>query len=89
MEKYNIDKAQGPPDVKSVCIVIDRTIPDMPSIEHAASYYEEEANALFEALTTSLPGGTLDRLMVKLLEAKVSHFAIASWAIGKLTDIEK
>lgn len=40
--------------------------------------YDADADAIAQALHKSLPGGTFDRLVLKLLEIKASHFRV-SW----------
>jgi hypothetical protein len=40
--------------------------------------FEEDANTLFEALRNSLPGGTFDRLLSRMLTEKASHFVVSN-----------
>jgi hypothetical protein len=42
-----------------------------------AAVFDADAQALFIALRDNLPGGTLDRLMAKLLTYKATHFVVA------------
>lgn len=39
--------------------------------------FDREAEAIFVALRDSLPGGTIDRLVGKLLAYKASHFYVS------------
>jgi hypothetical protein len=41
---------------------------DFESLEAAENFYEEEAQQLMSALATSLPQGTIHRLLVHMLE---------------------
>ena len=41
--------------------------------ERSGAFYDEQAGALAEALHRSIPAGTLDRLLVKLLEVQACH----------------
>ncbi len=49
--------------------------PDLLST--ADRFFDSEAQRLFEALRDSLPGGTIDRLLGKLLAYKASHFIVS------------
>jgi hypothetical protein len=64
-------------------IEIDPTVPDprklpdrRPDEYPSDAIMAEDARDLLGALTQSLPGGTLDRLTVLLLQRKVSHFIV-------------
>jgi hypothetical protein len=46
------------------------------TLEELAAKFDGEARVIFEALTACLPGGTLDRLIGKLLAYKASHFIV-------------
>lgn len=46
-------------------------------LAQAHSIYDLEAEAIFQALRDSLPGGTLDRLVGKLIMYKASHFTVS------------
>jgi hypothetical protein len=47
-----------------------------PDLHDAATWYDAQAEALFNVLRTSLPGGTLDRLTAKLLMHKATLFRV-------------
>lgn len=86
MNIIQIYKAQrtGDQPVMNVSIQIEQTIPEFGSghkmpMNAAAKLYDEQAQALFDALANSLPGGTLDRLLGKMLAYKASHFRVLSW----------
>lgn len=53
----------------------DAARPD-DSLELWGEVFDLQAQALFEALRDSLPGGTIDRLVGKLLAYKASHFHV-------------
>lgn len=60
-------------------------LPDVPRETPLAEYlrpldeiYAADAEAISIALHDSLPGGAFDRLVMKLLEIKASHFRV-SW----------
>lgn len=70
--------------VPGVIIQIDMEMPefkyaDKDFFEKAVRLYEDQADALFNALRDSLPGGTLDRLLGKMLACKATHFRVLSW----------
>ena len=70
----------------SVTICIDTDMPEFDykqPLEQAGKFYEGQANILFIAMRDSLPGGTLDRLLGKMLAYKASHFRVLSWAEEK------
>jgi hypothetical protein len=46
------------------------------SLEDLAAKFEAEAKLIADALIESLPGGTLDRLVGRLLAYKASHFVV-------------
>ena len=74
----SIYKAQpvGDGEVEPCRINIYREVPKAESLEVAATLYDKEAESLEEALYNSLPGGTYDRLVSKMLLRKASHFVI-------------
>lgn len=85
MQTVHICKAaQTVEEVPGVIIYIgdeqpefEYTAPDF--LDVAARHYEDQADALFSALRDSLPGGTLDRLLGKMLAYKATHFRVLSW----------
>lgn len=89
---YNIYRAQpiGTEQPEVVQIVIEQNFPDLPGrgrlsdvLAEAAQVFDKEAQMLFEALQ-SLPGGTWDRLLGKMLEHKASHFVVGHGSRGVL-----
>lgn len=78
-----VRKAQGS-EVPDVTITITETMPDLPlgtpGPEYLATYaamFDSDAQKLADVLARVLPGGTLDRLVAKLLLVKASHFVVA------------
>lgn len=72
---------------ESVTIVVDTELPDFDYsdpdlLKKASEFYDQQAHSLLQALTDALPGGTIDRLLAKLLEHKASHFRVPSWREG-------
>lgn len=84
MKEIRIMKADqiGGKEVKPVTLVIDDTLPDFSAkdsepIEEAYNY---DAELLAGALFQSLPQGTMERLIIKLLKLKVSVYrGITKW----------
>lgn len=73
----------GAAQIPSVIIRLTQSAPDLwrpgeinRSLDAYAEFYDQEAQRLADVLTTSLPGGTLDRLLAKLLTMKASHFRV-------------
>ena len=64
----------GKQTIGDTTIYIIEPIPEMPSLQAAAATYWTQADELAEALHEVLPGGTLDRLLVRLMEIKASLF---------------
>jgi hypothetical protein len=88
MKTVHICKAEGFRDEVNpgVTIRIDTDMPEFDyrqPLEQAGKFYEDQASVLFAALRDSLPGGTLDRLLGKMLAYKASHFRVLSWAEEK------
>jgi hypothetical protein len=46
------------------------------SVAEYNTFYELQAETLYQALRNSLPGGTLDRLMCKLMQNKCTSFKV-------------
>ncbi len=60
-----------------VTIVIDEPIPESDyreGLEVWRKFYDEQADALVEALYHALPQGTLDRVALKMFEKKLSLY---------------
>lgn len=53
---------------------------DLPQ---ARAFYAKEASSIFGVLVESLPGGTIDALLVRMLEHKRSLFVVSHDAIAK------
>ena len=64
----------GRVDIESVTIYIDGAVPELPTLDAARSLYNVESVILATALTDSLPQGTLDRLMIALMERCASLY---------------
>jgi hypothetical protein len=74
MKTIKICKAQGFRDkpVESTTIQFDQEAPRFDSLERQGKLYDVEAQHLADVLCTTLPGGTLDRLMAELLQRRAS-----------------
>lgn len=68
LHKY--DPLEGE-EAPGVVIEIWNELPDMQSIEDAASFHDDQAARLVNALRNNLPQGTLFRVLYKLME----HYA--------------
>jgi hypothetical protein len=62
--------------VPSLEIVAYHAIPDSPTLEAAAEAFQADAKQVVTAMLASLPGGTVDQILVELLRAKASHFVV-------------
>ncbi len=72
--------------VPRVTINIHGELPGLPpllpgqtvaeSLAPVDAIYQQDATAIANALSASLPGGTFDRLIVELLKMKASHFRV-------------
>lgn len=58
---------------------IDCALPENASFNDYRMLYERQAAEIYRLLAASLPGGTLDQLLVKMLEAKASLFKVVSY----------
>ena len=82
MKQVNIYKALrlsvSSDEVESVSIVIDREVSDetLASLTEWRQVTQKEAEALEDALISSLPQGVYDALLVRMLERKRSLFAV-------------
>ena len=79
----DIYKAVGD-NVPSATILLSTPIPYnriKADTEELRQVFMKEAEELFQALIASLPGGTLDALLVRLLDHKRSQFVVPSWVI--------
>ena len=75
----SVYKAQATGDqvVEDAEIAITTTIPTMQSLDHTDALFCIDAGALESALYGSLPGGTYDRLLGKMLARKATHFVVS------------
>jgi len=83
MKTVYIHKGQGvgAEPMKNITIIIDTEIKKVDSnvkdyLKKYDEMFNDEAQKLFDALCETLPGGTLDMLLIKLLEKKKSYFII-------------
>ena len=78
MKREYIYKAQGVGDQKvtSVMIVIDAEMPQFDHASVAERSFNVQADRLADALCSALPGGTLDRLISKLLIRKATSLVV-------------
>lgn len=68
--------AVGDNQAPSAKIIIDTTITDPPSLEAARTLFKRQAVVLADVLFASLPGGTIDALLVEMMARKVSLFTV-------------
>ena len=82
MKQVNIYKAQrlisSGDEVESVSIVINLEVSDGPleSLDEWKQVTQKEAEALEDALISSLPQGIYDALLIRMLERKRSLFVV-------------
>lgn len=71
-KEFSISKADpvGDQVIPDVVIRIERVLADMTDPVHAETIYNTQAKIIVDALTRSLPQGTLDRVLGKLLVRK-------------------
>jgi len=63
--------------IRPVIVHITEPIPEMESLDAAEMTYWNEADELSEALYDALPGGTFDRVLVRLMEIKATLFRVS------------
>ncbi len=64
--------------IESMCLTFETEIPSVPQEPFAnAACYQADAKVLAACLLKVLPGGTLDQLIVELLQIKASHFRVS------------
>lgn len=70
MKQIHIHKAQPVGDIfpESVEIIIKRTAPEAFNLDLWKEFTKKEAHTLADALFSSLPGGTIDALLIEMLE---------------------
>ena len=64
-------------EVHNTTILFKDTFPDNASLKESDKLFELEATALENILINTLPGGTYDRLLGKMLQRKSSHFIVS------------
>lgn len=62
--------------VPTLELVAYESAPSFETLEEAAATYEKDAKTIANVLFASLPGGTIDRLLVEMLTRKASHFRV-------------
>jgi hypothetical protein len=74
----NIHKAAqiGIRKIPSISISIDTEIPNDLEYDESMHLFRVNAEKIFTALLTTLPGGTLDQLLLLLLENKATAFRV-------------
>ena len=73
------DDIESLPSGKTTIITIGVPIQKSQSTESLVSMFNKDAKKLSEALIGSLPGGTLDRLLIRLLHNKQSSLRTGLW----------
>jgi hypothetical protein len=68
--------------VPSVTIRITDSLPVFATLAEQDAYHDAQATTIETALIESLPGGTYDRLVGRMLERKASHYRVAYGAGG-------
>lgn len=58
-------------------IDIDIPFPETESVEVSRAIFAEDAKQIVDALFKALPGGTIDHVMILLMERKASVFRVA------------
>ena len=79
MSVVGVHKAQGysvDHHVPDLSIVAEHELPDFESVNARHEAMDYDAKIIVDALLESLPGGTVDRVLIELLKAKISHFVI-------------
>jgi hypothetical protein len=78
-----VKKAQptGDQSIPDVVISVTQTLPqsakDAMSLEQFGQLFDDQAKGIEGALYESLPGGTYDRLLGRMLLRKASHFIVS------------
>lgn len=73
--------------IPDVVIEVRLQQPQVDDVQSATRVFEQDADALARALWDSLPGGTIDRLLMRLLEERVSLFRVGFLSTQELIDI--
>jgi hypothetical protein len=77
VKTLQVHKAQGFREngVESVTLILDTEVPNFRELNEYRDFYDAEAEQILEVLK-HLPGGTVDRVIGKLLMLKASLLAI-------------
>ncbi len=78
MQTIILYKAQpiGDKSPKDIEILIKGSFPTFETISKSDKLFNDEAVSLETTLHNTLPGGTYDRLLQKMLERRASHFVV-------------
>lgn len=79
MKTVSVFKAQPiRPDraVESAQLVMEVELPDRPDLAAAHATYVAQAKLIVDLLINKLPGGTVDQVLIDLLQRKASLFVI-------------
>jgi len=63
------------------------SLPAIEGMEEHARYFDRQAQQIEEALNSSLPGGTYDRLAGRMLARKATHFRVAHFSGDPLNEL--
>lgn len=82
MKIIRIYRAQG--DIEPVTIEIHEPLPELADdggidawLAVSGERFDQQAKAIVDALFASLPGGTLDRVLVEMLRRTASHLVVS------------
>ncbi len=73
-----VHKAQptGDRQIPKLTLIAEEDVPEPARAIDSIDLFESDAESIADALIATLPGGTLDRLVVKLLQHQVSLFVV-------------
>jgi len=66
-------------------IKAEKELPEYDHIDASYAFFRNDANMIFQGLIHCLPGGTVDQLLLLLLEYKASQFIAIPIIIPKIT----
>jgi hypothetical protein len=86
--EISVHKAQGYKDrpVNDLEIKAEKELPEYDHIDVSYTFFRNDANMIFQGLISCLPGGTVDQLLLLLLEHMGSQFRVP---YGKFINQEK
>ena len=58
-------------------IKAEKELPEYDHIDASYAFFRNDANMIFQGLIHCLPGGTVDQLLLLLLEHKASQFRVS------------